>query len=163
VHGHERIAFVGSTVMPDYAERFDGMRAALAGLGLPVPAEVLDPTPLAADDPFPVLRRLLDGERRDLPQALVCASDQHALDVLGLLLEAGVRVPHDVAVTGFDGVVAGRLFAPSLTTCRQPMEAMGRVAVDLLTASLDDPGAPPVDVTLPVRAVFRASCGCAPS
>lgn len=160
-HGRTRIAFVGATEMTDYAERFDGMRAALADLGLPVPDGVLDPTPLAAAEPFPVLRRLLEGSRADLPDALVCASDQHALDVLCLLRDAGVRVPDDVAVTGFDGVVAGRLFAPSLTTCRQPMEAMGRLAVDVLTASLDDPGAPPVDVTLPVRPLFRASCGCA--
>ncbi|GEN79783.1 LacI family DNA-binding transcriptional regulator [Actinotalea fermentans] len=161
VHGRRRVAFVGATEVTDYAERFDGMRAALAELGVPVPDEVLDPTPLSAAEAFPVLRRLLAGPRADLPDALVCASDQHALDVLCLLRDAGVRVPDEVAVTGFDGVVAGRLFAPSLTTCRQPMEAMGRLAVDILTASLDDPAAPPVDVTLPVRPLFRASCGCA--
>ncbi len=159
-HGRTRLAFVGATEMTDYAERFEGMRAALAGLGLPAPDDVLDPTPIGAAEPFPVLRRLLSGDRAELPDALVCASDQHALDVLCLLRDAGVRVPDDVAVTGFDGVVAGRLFSPGLTTCRQPMEAMGRLAVDVLTASLDDPGAPPVDVTLPVRPLFRASCGC---
>lgn len=162
-HGHVRVEFVGATEMTDYAERFDGMRVALADLGLPVPDAVLDPTPLGAAGPFPVLRRLLAGRadgRDGLPDALVCASDQHALDVLCLLRDAGVRVPDDVAVTGFDGVVAGRVFTPSLTTCRQPMEAMGRLAVDVLTASLEDPGAPPVDVTLPVRPLYRASCGC---
>lgn len=161
-HGLERIAFVGATEMTDYAERFQGMRAALADLGLPAPDEVLDPTPLGADDAFPVLRRLLATGRSDLPQALVCASDQHALDVLDLLREAGLRVPEDIAVTGFDGVAAGRLFTPTLTTCRQPMEAMGRLAVDILTASLDDPEAPPADVTLPVQPLLRASCGCGP-
>lgn len=160
-HGRTRVAFVGATEVTDYAERFEGMRAALTDLGLAAPDVVLDPTPLGAAEPFPVLHRLLAGARADLPDALVCASDQHALDVLCLLRDAGVRVPADVAVTGFDGVVAGRLFSPSLTTCRQPMEAMGRLAVDILTASLDDPGAPPVDVILPVRPVFRASCGCA--
>lgn len=160
VHGLTRLAFVGAPEMTDYAERFEGLRAALRDLGLPAPDDVLDPTPLAADDPFPVLRRLLEGPRADLPQALVCASDQHALDVLGLLRDAGVSVPGDVAVTGFDGVAAGRLFTPSLTTCRQPMEAMGRLAVDILTRSLDDPEAPPVDVTLPVQELYRGSCGC---
>lgn len=162
VHGLERIGFVGATEMTDYAERFEGMCAALADAGLPVPDHVLDPTPLAADDGFPALRRLLGGDRHDLPQALVCASDQHALDVLGLLRDAGVRVPGDVAVTGFDGVVAGRLCTPSLTTCRQPMEAMGRLAVDILATSVDEPESPPADVTLPVQPLFRASCGCRP-
>ncbi len=160
VHGLTRIAFVGAPEMTDYAERLDGMRDALRGLGLSVPEAPLDPTPLAAADPYPVLRRLLDGDRDGLPQALVCASDQHAMDVLALLRDAGVRVPDDVAVTGFDGVAAGRLASPSLTTCRQPMEAMGRLAVDVLMASLDDPGAAPVDATLPVKPLFRASCGC---
>jgi DNA-binding LacI/PurR family transcriptional regulator len=42
------------------------------------------------------------------------------------------------------------------------MEAMGRLAVDVLTASLDDPDAPPADVTMPVQPLFRASCGCDP-
>lgn len=160
VHGLRRIAFVGAPEMPDYAERFAGMCAALTALGVPAPSDVLDPTPLAAADPFPVLRDLLDGDRQALPEALVCASDQHALDVLRLLAGAGVRVPQDVAVTGFDGVVAGRLSSPSLTTCRQPMEAMGRLAVDVLTASIEDPELPPTEVTLPVRPLFRQSCGC---
>jgi DNA-binding LacI/PurR family transcriptional regulator len=159
-HGITQVEFVGSPEMPDYATRFEGMRAALRDLGLPVPARVLDPTPLAAADPFPVVRDLLASGR--LPRALVCASDQHALDLMGLLQERGCDVPRDVAVTGFDGVAAGRLFSPSLTTARQPMEAMGRLAVDILMDSLADPTAPMVDRTLPTRPLFRESCGCLP-
>ncbi len=159
-HGRTRVEFVGAVEMTDYAERFEGMRAALADAGSPVPDAVLDPTPLATDDPFPVVRHLVAHDRAALPDALVCASDQHALELLCVLRDLGVRVPDDVAVTGFDGVAAGRMFTPSLTTCRQPMEAMGRLAVDILTASLEDPEAPPVDVTLPVRPLFRESCGC---
>jgi LacI family transcriptional regulator len=146
--------------MPDYAERFEGMRAALRDLGLPAPARVLDPTPLGAEDPFPVVRDLLDAAR--LPRGLVCASDQHALDLMGLLQERGCDVPGDVAVTGFDGVAAGRLHSPSLTTARQPMEAMGRLAVAILMDSLADPDAPMVDRTLETRPLFRESCGCPP-
>ena len=157
-HGITRVEFVGSPEMPDYAERFQGMCAALRDLGLPAPDRVLDPTPLAAADPFPVVRELIAAGR--LPRALVCASDQHALDLMGLLRERGCDVPRDVAVTGFDGVAAGRLHAPSLTTARQPMEAMGRLAVDILMGSLADPDAPMVDRTLPTRPLFRESCGC---
>lgn len=157
-HGCRHVEFVGSPEMTDYAERYEGMRGALADAGLPVPDRVLDPTPLAADDPFPVVRRLW-GERR-LPDALVCASDQHAMDLMTALAADGCEVPRDVAVTGFDGVVAGRLHRPSLTTVRQPMEAMGRLAVDILMGSLADPAAAPVDRTLPVRLLRRDSCGC---
>lgn len=159
-HGITDLGFVGAPEMPDYVERFEGMRVALGRLGLPVPDEVLDPTTITDDDPYPVVRSLLDAGR--LPRALVCASDQHALGLLDLFAARGVDVPAQVAVTGFDGVVAGRLSTPSLTTVRQPMEAMGRLAVDILMDSLASPDAAPVDRTLPVRLVLRRSCGCPP-
>ena len=144
--------------MPDYAERFDGMCRALQRLGLPAPHAVLDPTALVDDDPFAViLARAVAGR---LPQALVCASDQHALALLEVLAELGVDVPGRVAVTGFDVVAAGRLCTPPLTTVRQPMEAMGRLSVDILVESLTAQATGPVDRTLPVRMVIRRSCGC---
>lgn len=52
--------------------------------------------------------------------------------MIRLLEEAGVRVPDDVIVTGFDGILAGRLMEPQLTTVRQPMEDMGREAARML-------------------------------
>ncbi len=158
VHGIAQMEFVGAPETADYAERFAGMQAALAERGLDVPSAVLDPTPIGAPQPFPVVRRLMAD--RSLPRALVCVSDQHALDLVGILQAGGVRVPQDVAVTGFDGVAAGRICAPTLTTVRQPMEAMGRLAVDVLMGSLESPGSAAVDTTLPVRPLFRESCGC---
>lgn len=157
-HGITDVQFVGDPEMTDYQERFEGMRAALARQGLPVPDRVLDATALVDDAPYAIVRALAAEGR--LPRALVCASDQHALGLLDVLAELGVDVPGEVAVTGFDGVVAGRLCTPPLTTVRQPMEAMGRLAVDVLMASLVDPDAGPVDHTLPVRLVVRRSCGC---
>ncbi|NMR20695.1 LacI family DNA-binding transcriptional regulator [Cellulomonas fimi] len=158
-HRIDEIEFVGAPEMTDYAERFDGMRDALRELGLPAPQRVLDPTPLGAEDPFPVVRDLVTSGR--LPRALVCASDQHALDLVSLLRRLGLSVPGDVVVTGFDGVAAGRISSPSLTTVRQPMEAMGRLAVDILMNSLADDVSGVVDRTLPVRPLYRESCGCA--
>ncbi len=158
VHGHRRVEFVGAPQTPDYADRLAGLQQALGALGLPVPPGALDPTPLQADDPFPVVRSL--AASGDLPDALVCASDQHALALLETLRRTGIRVPDDVAVTGFDGVVAGRLATPALTTVRQPMEEMGRRAVDVLLGSLDDPDGARADLTLPVRLLVRGSCGC---
>ena len=95
-----------------------------------------------------------------LPRALMCASDQHALELLDVLASLGVDVPGQVAVTGFDGIVAGRLCSPPLTTVRQPMEAMGRLAVDILVESLSTDEGTPLDRTLPVRMIVRSSCGC---
>ncbi len=160
-HGITDIHFVGQPEMSDYQERFEGMCEALQRHGLPVPDATLDPTALLDERPYAAIRSLVAEGR--LPRGLVCASDQHALGLLDVLAELGVDVPGDVAVTGFDGTVAGRLSSPSLTTVRQPMEAMGRLAVDILMESLANPGIPPVDQTLPVRMIVRRSCGCRPA
>ena len=96
-----------------------------------------------------------------VPRALVCGTDQTAFEVLQLLEDAGLSVPDDVIVTGFDGILAGRLMKPSLTTVRQPMEAMGRVAARLLDDRNGKPWDESVAEVLPVRLIPRESCGCA--
>ena len=95
-----------------------------------------------------------------LPDCFVCANDEEALAVMETLKAAGIPVPHQVAVTGFDGIVAGRLARPALTTIRQPMELIGRTAVRILADALTDPLSPPTDRQLPVRLSVRESCGC---
>jgi LacI family transcriptional regulator len=93
-----------------------------------------------------------------LPRAIVCANDQSALGVLDVLAEQGVDVPGRVLVTGFDGIDAGRFARPRLTTVRQPMGELGRVAVRTVVQRLTDPGAPAQRVTLPVDVLLRESC-----
>lgn len=157
-HGLRDLAFVGRLTTPDYAERFAGFREAVAAAGLDAPAEPLDPTDLAEPHRFEVLASLAAEDR--LPRALVCASDQLALAVLDLLAARGVPVPERVVVTGFDGILAGRLARPTLTTVRQPMAAMGRLAVQVLVRHAGAPAEEPESHLLPVRVVRRESCGC---
>lgn len=157
-HGTRELGFVGRLTTPDYAERFAGFRDALEALGLPAPAEPLDPTDLAEPHRFEVVADLVGTDR--LPRALVCASDQLALAVLDLLAGRGVPVPERVLVTGFDGILAGRLARPTLTTVRQPMAAMGRLAVQVLVRHAHSPAEQPESHRLPVRVVRRGSCGC---
>lgn len=157
-HGLRDLGFVGRLTTPDYTERFSGFRDGLAAAGLPVPAEPLDPTDLAEPHPLQVVADLVPGDR--LPRALVCASDQLALAVLDLLAAHDVPVPERVAVTGFDGILAGRLSRPTLTTVRQPMAAMGRLAVQILVRHAGAPVGEPESHHLPVQLVRRASCGC---
>ncbi|WP_454050742.1 LacI family DNA-binding transcriptional regulator [Cellulomonas sp. Marseille-Q8402] len=160
-HGASDLGFVGRLSTPDYAERFAGFRDALAALGMPAPAEPLDPTDLAEPHRFEVVTDLLAADR--LPRALVCASDQLALAVLDVLAARGVPVPERVLVTGFDGILAGRLARPTLTTVRQPMAAMGRLAVQVLVRHATSPAEQPESHRLPVRVVRRESCGCPPA
>ena len=100
--------------------------------------------------------------RGPLPQAAVCATDQEALALMDALQAAGLTVPADMAVTGFDGIAAGMIARPPLTTVRQPMEQMGRAVVDILIDRIANPDGPRRNRQLPVRVVLRESCGCRP-
>lgn len=155
-HGLRDLIFVGSPDgSPDISERWDGFRAAHRDTGRaqrrrPVRAA------LRQEDGVQVATQLL--KRGPLPQALVCANDETALGVLVGLLGAGVRVPEDVVITGFDDVQMASLVAPALTTVRQPIrELAAETARQLLRATSD----PPESRLLPTELVIRRSCGCA--
>ncbi len=97
-----------------------------------------------------------------LPRAIVCANDQTALGAIHTLAQRGIKVPLDVAVTGFDDVPVARHLHPPLTTIRQPMQELGAKAFEVLYAGINGANAQR-DVVLPVQLVVRESCGCAPS
>ena len=102
------------------------------------------------------------AERAALPDAIVCANDQMAIGVLQALARGGVRVPEDVAVTGFDDIFPGSLFEPSLTTVHQPMRLLGERACARLLDRIAQPDLPPQVELLPTALVLRKSCGCPP-
>lgn len=157
-HGAADFAFIGALRVADYRERFESYRETLADFGIPTPETPFDDSLLGEDLGYtPVLAALRDGT---LPRVLVCASDQLALPLLDLLEAHGVRVPDDVLVTGFDGILAGRLSSPTLTTVRQPLEAMGRTAARILLDTTRSATEPAVVVRLGTKVVLRRSCGC---
>jgi LacI family transcriptional regulator len=103
---------------------------------------------------------LLARHRSALPDAVVCANDQMAVGVLRSFAAAGVRVPEDVAVVGFDDVVLGSLYDPSLTTVHQPMSLLGERACARLLDRIADPELAHAVELLPTELVLRSSCGC---
>ncbi|WP_455356659.1 LacI family DNA-binding transcriptional regulator [Streptomyces sp. SYSU K217416] len=157
-HGLRDLLFVGDIGTFDARERFAGFRAALRAAGLRVPRKPLAQLAVDHNDTGSVIAGVAAGG--GLPEAFVCVTDEAALNLMGALAENGVRVPEQVAVTGFDGIMAGRVVRPALTTVRQPMQAMGRAVVDILVERIADPSGPPVPRRLPVQVVLRESCGC---
>ena len=99
------------------------------------------------------------AQLEEFPRAIVCANDQMALGALDVLASRGVKVPEEVLVTGFDGIAAGRHAEPSLTTVHQPMAEIGRAAIHVITARLENPELERQALTLPVRVVLRGSTG----
>ena len=97
-----------------------------------------------------------------LPRAIACANDQTALGVVYALMQHGLDVPGDVAVTGFDDIPVARHLRPQLTTVRQPIQELGATAFEVLYSMINDAGHAPRNIVLPTRLIPRESCGCRP-
>ncbi|WP_344809017.1 LacI family DNA-binding transcriptional regulator [Microlunatus ginsengisoli] len=161
-HRLRRLEFVGDVAVWDQRRRFAGFAAALRARDLPVPA-ALSHGGHARHHAARIAENLaqrLAGTRRRAPQGVVCATDEVALALIDALSHLGIDVPGDIAVTGFDGILASRVFRPALTTVRQPMERLGSLAIDLLIERLDHPRLARAAVQLPVTPVIGNSCGC---
>lgn len=136
--GATRIAFVtGPLSLRQCAERRRGAHRAMHAAGHPVRAltEVTVPE-MNATGGATAAARILDG---DLPDAIFCANDLLALGVLRTLLQAGVRVPDDVAVIGYDDIEFSAASAVPLSSVRQPTRQLGRIATELLLDECDSP------------------------
>lgn len=159
VHGYTDVRFVAGPDSPDSTSRFLGYRRALLERGLSAPEQ----PELVGDFTTAGGRRVMtELLRQDKPpRAVMCVNDQTAVGALAVLTEAGLRVPEDVAVTGFDGIQLGQHLRPALTTVVQQMRVLGERVVSLLEERIADPALPPRTVELPVRVALRGSCGCA--
>ncbi|MDT0270181.1 LacI family DNA-binding transcriptional regulator [Streptomyces sp. DSM 44915] len=162
-HGIRDLVYVGGRAdAPDEIDRARGFHAALRALGLPAPGRPGPRGDFSRATGRRLARALLAERRRHgtpLPGALVCANDETALGFLDVFTAEGVTVPDEVALTGFDGIHEGRHATPRLTTVEQPMTDLGRLAVELLDACLDDPRLPRQNRVVPVRVLLRDSCG----
>jgi LacI family transcriptional regulator len=156
-HGRQRIAFIGDpAASPDVGERWEGYREACAAAGRPV----ADPVGAGfrVTDGLGTARALLAAPER--PDAIFCANDEIAMGVLEAARSAGLAVPTDLAVAGWDDIPAARHLAPPLTTVRQPMLQLGRRAAELLRDRITSHRTDPIHELLPTELVVRSSCGC---
>ncbi len=157
--GHRRIAMVGGSAGNfDARERQRGYLAALAEAGLPA-----DPALEAAGD-FTERGGFRAAEalaRLDTPPtALFCANDSMAVGAMSALRAAGLRVPADVAVAGFDDIPIARYIDPALSSVHVDVHRLGALAVGMLCETLGkETPHPPVHEMLPTRLVIRRSCG----
>ncbi len=160
--GHRRILFLAADQrLQQTRHRLRGAIEAVAAAGL-APAEVLHVAHLEALDAhggeaaMAAALRNLDGPA---PTAVFCINDLVALGVLRALRDAGLGVPDDVAIVGYDDLYwAGELSIP-LTSVRQPMRELGWAAADLLL----NPPEEPTNLVFEPELVVRASSGLAPT
>ncbi|MDO8122623.1 EAL domain-containing protein [Isoptericola sp. b490] len=161
-HGHTRIGFIGHLEVPDVQERKAAFLGRMAECGLDVdPADVVVATSFdARAGADAVRRRMAEGS---LPTALLVGTDLTALGVLRELTAAGVRVPQDVALVGFDGIERTAYCDPPLTTVAQPFFDLGVTAARLALAQLAGADVASGPHRTPAHLVRRDSCGCDPA
>jgi LacI family transcriptional regulator len=106
------------------------------------------------------MRTLLEAERK--PRAVFAVSDLVAFGAMAVLDEVGLRVPEDIAFIGFDDIPAAANFRPPLTTMRQPLSDMGRLAAEYVNDLLAGKAEEPLQVTMETKPVVRVSCGSEP-
>ncbi|MFC7407030.1 substrate-binding domain-containing protein [Georgenia alba] len=126
--GHRRIGFAGGPVASRPAEqRLHGHLAALGSRGVPRDDALVLREGFAYEDGVRMAERLLSLP--EPPSAVVAGCDASALGVMAAARARGLRLPQDLSIVGFDDTYAAEWTAPQLTTVRQPMVEMGRVAL----------------------------------
>jgi len=169
--GHRRIAFMrGPRVIPDSGIRWESIKHVAADLGLkidPALAIRLDTDgwsmktgrhPMAPEIGYKPMQALL--KTRPNFTAVFCFNDIAAIGAIRALKDAGLSVPGDVSVVGFDDIQSAEYCTPSLTTVRQPLHEMGkRGAQVLLERIADRERAYPRDIVMTPELVVRESTG----
>ena len=133
-HGHRRIAFIkGQTFSSDTRTRWDAIRRVCSTLRLRIDPELvvqLEGTAPGSEPGFVAAQKLLSRGVRFT--ALFAFNDASAIGAIAALHDAGLHVPRDVSVVGFDDIAASATVHPSLTTVRQPLRQMGQTAASHL-------------------------------
>jgi DNA-binding LacI/PurR family transcriptional regulator len=156
--GHRRIAIIlGPPKYKSLVERYQGYREALLNAGI-IPDDALIQPSISQGIPrkgYHEMQRLL--ELRPRPTAVFAVSDRTAVGALDAIREHGLRVPEDISLAGFDGIVLGEHAQPALTTVRTRNYEMGVVAVQRLDALLNSRSNAPMKIVLYADLVIRQS------
>ena len=160
--GHRRIGLIASGSRQDLAQSRQTIYSAkLAEMGAPVDKRLLLRCGNLANDGYHAAQKLL--ALVPAPTAIWAINDLVAMGVMRAVYETGQRIPDDVALVGFDNLPLSEQLVPTLTTVDLPARQLGRRAAEILFRRLENPNAEPVQETIPIRLIIRASTGPASS
>jgi diguanylate cyclase (GGDEF)-like protein/PAS domain S-box-containing protein len=159
-HGHRRIAFAGYVEQEDIRERHEAYVETLLAAGIePDPALHFDTGNHMQDGGHVAGRRMLAA---GLPAtAVFCATDFNAIGLMAELAAAGIGLPGQLAVVGFDGMEVGAYTDPTLSTVHQDFGLIGRTAAQVVLGQIASGISDSNRRYVPTTLVLRESCGCA--
>jgi LacI family transcriptional regulator len=157
--GHKRIGTItGRLNMSSGQDRLEGYRQALEAQRIPVEEELVVEGDFSEGSGATGAQCLISASAT----AIFAGSDSMAVGAMKTIRQAGLRVPQDIALVGFDDVAIATAVEPALTTVRQPIERLASMAVEVLLSMLENPTnaqSPAHKITLPTELVVRDSCG----
>jgi LacI family transcriptional regulator len=154
--GHRRIAHIAGILDNRPAlDRQEGYYKALSDHGYPIEPALVKEGLFTEEGGYQATKALLPQK----PDAIFAASDTMAVGVLRAAKEAGLSIPEDLAVVGFDDLIPATTATPQLTTVHQPIQQFGVNAVDMLLDIITDGNALPHQAVYDTHLVVRESCG----
>lgn len=160
--GHRRIGMIkGPRLSPLTRDRLRGYQEALEDAGIPLDGDLLCPGDFSLASGYRAAVSLL--EQRNRPTAIFCENDEMAIGAIKRVKEAGLRIPEDISVAGFDDIPFARYTDPPVTTIAQPAEDFGHEAVALLVDIIEGHEIKrDTRRVMPFELVVRSSTGPAP-
>lgn len=156
LESHRRVGIItGPMTTSTASDRFDGYRRAHSELGLEVDSQLVVHSTFRARDGISAARKLLS--LADPPTAIFAVNDAVAIGILSVARDLGVRVPHDLAIVGYNDNETSEMLSIPLSSISLPLKRIGAIAVDCLLRQID--GAKPESVVLsPQLHVRESSC-----
>jgi LacI family transcriptional regulator len=158
---HRRIGLIYGIAVPDLGnDRLFAYRESLQSAGLPIDPSLIIECGPTIEDSYYATRQLL--ELPSPPTALLAINDFLAIGALRAIRDLDLNVPKDVSIFGYDDVPLAKYLVPRLSTASKDGEKMGREAIRLLLARIQNPNQPRQEIRLPARLILRESTGPAP-
>ncbi len=152
--GYRRIATItGQLDIRDGTDRLKGFKSGMEKVGLPLDPNLIYPGQFSRDFGYSGMKYLLAHK----PDAVVCGGDTIAIGAIEAIQEAGLRVPDDIAIVGFDDLDVAIQSNPPLTTIRHSVQRVGEVAAQLLIDLIEGKVQAPHHIVLPTELVVRQS------
>lgn len=154
--GHKKIAFVSGAMDETNAiDRLKGYKKTLKSLGLQYRQEWIISGKFSRETAYEASKELITS--KDLPTAIFCSDDYMAIGVMDRIKEAGLSVPKDISIIGFDDIEISSFINPSLTTVRQSIYEIGKRSTELLLDLINKKRTSPISELLDVELIIRES------
>lgn len=160
-HGCSRIAHLsGPANVSVGKDRFDGYKKGLESRNLPFRKELVRESGFNEEGGYRAMNKILSLPRELWPDGVFALNDPAAFGAIDAIIEAGLRIPEDVAVIGFTDDPRAPLSSPPLTTVRQPAFKIGQTAAEQLIRIINNNSEEISEIIIKSELVIRESCGC---